>query len=109
MFDAEKLGVPAKVRFGRSGESYVFNTSGQTMNLEGIPVVCRTPDDVPIGNAVKDSMLAKVGASTQEVVAVVYGSNQLAQDTLSAAAQELVGLLREFAAAEKCETKLLPS
>lgn len=100
MFDADKLATPALVRFGRPGESYIFNVSGQSMDVAGIPVICRAASDEPVGNAVKDSMLAKVGPATSNVLAVVYGSNKLDEALLERAARELQALLAQFASAE---------
>jgi hypothetical protein len=44
MFDADKLGTPAVIRFGRPRECYIFNVSGQSMDVSGIPVICRAAD-----------------------------------------------------------------
>jgi DNA/RNA-binding domain of Phe-tRNA-synthetase-like protein len=101
MFDADRLGVPAVVRFGRAGERTVFNVSGQSMDVAGIPVICRAASDEPVGNAVKDSMLAKVGPETRNVLAVIYGSSKLGDVPLETAARELQALLAEFASAQE--------
>jgi DNA/RNA-binding domain of Phe-tRNA-synthetase-like protein len=108
MFDADKLGTPAVIRFGRPGERYVFNVSGQSMDVSGIPVICRAVSDEPVGNAVKDSMLAKVGPETRNVLAVVYGSTKLDAGLLEDAARELQTLLAEFASAQDCAWSIIP-
>ena len=108
MFDADKLGILAVVRFGRFGESYVFNPSGQSMDISGLSVICRVASDEPVGNAVKDSMLAKVGPQTERVLAVVYGSSALPKGMLEEAAQRLQSLLKEFATAAQCEWRIYP-
>jgi DNA/RNA-binding domain of Phe-tRNA-synthetase-like protein len=108
MFDGDRLGPATSVRFGRPGESYVFNQSGQTMDIAGIPVVCRASSDEPVGNAVKDSMLAKVGQETRSAEAVIYGSRQLETGYLERAAQELANLMTEFASAETSVWQLIP-
>ena len=108
MFDADKLGTPAVVRFGRPGERYIFNVSGQSMDVSGIPVICRAASDEPVGNAVKDSMLAKVGPETRNVLAVVYGSTKLDGGLLERAARELQTLLAEFAFAQDCAWSIIP-
>ena len=105
MFDLDHLGSEVSIRFGRTGERYVFNASGQQMDLAGIPVVCRNGDE-PVGNAVKDSMLAKVSPETRNVTAVVYGSSDLPAHQLEQASRQLVELLRAFAEAETCESHL---
>ncbi|MDB4988035.1 MAG: hypothetical protein JWN04_3213 [Myxococcaceae bacterium] len=108
IFDAQRLGSDLAVRFGRPDEEYVFNAAGHSMSLEGLPVVCRGPSRQPVGNAVRDSMLCKVDASTRSVVAVLYASRLLADGVLSAAAQRLQTLLCEHAAAEGAAITLLP-
>ena len=108
MFDADRLCPPASIRFGRPGEAYVFNASGQTMDIAGIPVVCQAASDTPVGNAVKDSMLAKVGPETTAVLAVIYGSTELAPGCLQAAADELALLLKRYASAASVEWQLMP-
>jgi DNA/RNA-binding domain of Phe-tRNA-synthetase-like protein len=108
MFDADKLGTPVLIRFGRPGECYLFNVSGQSMDVSGIPVICRALSDEPVGNAVKDSMLAKVGPETRNVLAVVYGSTKLDDGLLEGAARELKTLLTEFASAQDCTWSIRP-
>jgi DNA/RNA-binding domain of Phe-tRNA-synthetase-like protein len=108
MFDADKLGTSVVVRFGRPGERYIFNVSGQSMDVTGIPVICRAATDEPAGNAVKDSMLAKVGAETRNILAVIYGSTKLGDGLLEGAARELQTLLAEFAFAQNCVWSISP-
>ena len=108
MFDADKLGTPVVIRFGRPGERYVFNVSGQSMDVSGIPVLCRALSDEPVGNAVKDSMLAKVGPETRNVLAIVYGSSKLDDGLLEGAARDLQALLAEFAFARDCTWSIRP-
>ncbi len=108
MFDADKLGTPVGVRFGRSGERYIFNVSGQSMDVSGIPVICRAATDEPVGNAVKDSMLAKVGAETRNILAVIYGSPKLDYGLLEGAARKLQKLPAEFAFAQDHAWSICP-
>ncbi len=90
IFDTDKLGTPAVVRFDRPDERCVFNASGQSMDVTGIPVICRTATDEPAGNAVKDSMLANVRPETRNILAVVYGSTKRDGGLLERAAHELL-------------------
>jgi DNA/RNA-binding domain of Phe-tRNA-synthetase-like protein len=108
IFDADQLNDDIAVRFGRSGENYQFNSSGQVMDLSGIPVVCRAATDEPVGNAVKDSMLAKVGPTTRNVTAVLYGSRQLTAGYLAQATQQMAQLLTQSASATDCRCLVLP-
>ena len=106
IFDSQRLGSDVSIRFGRVGEKYVFNNSGQEMDINGLPVVCRA--DEPVGNAVKDSMHTKVEAETQEVLAVIYGSRQLPSGYLERAAVQLEGLLAAFAGPTTSAIELVP-
>jgi DNA/RNA-binding domain of Phe-tRNA-synthetase-like protein len=108
ILDRQRLGGEVSIRFGRPGEKYVFNASGQEMDIGGIPVVCRGASDEPVGNAVRDSMLAKVGAETREALAVIYGSRRLPPGHLERAAEELGALLERFAGAKVSEPRFVP-
>jgi DNA/RNA-binding domain of Phe-tRNA-synthetase-like protein len=108
VFDADALGPELALRFGRAGEHYVFNASGQSMEIAGLPVVARGPERDPVGNPVKDSMLCKVGTSTRRALYVVYGSARLDPQLLRACAAELGELLRRHAGAQQIEQTLLP-
>lgn len=74
IFDAALSGRHLTIRRGLPGESYVFNPSGQTIDLQHLLLVCRRTDDGwrPCGNPVKDSMATKIRAGTNDVVAVLY-------------------------------------
>ena len=70
--------------------------------MTGIPVVCRGATDEPVGNAVKDSILAKVRPENRNALAVVYYSVKLGDGVLEGAARELQTLLAEFGLAQNC-------
>ena len=74
IFDASLSGTQLLLRHGLAEESYVFNTSGQSIDLEDLLVVCRRGDVgwAPCGNPVKDSMLTKISPQTTDVIAVLY-------------------------------------
>lgn len=101
IFDLDLLGGDRLVRFGRAGESYVFNHAGHAMDLAGLPVVCRASGE-PVGNAVRDSMLTKVRASTQRVLVVLWGARTLTTE-LSAASERVASLLHTYASAPAVE------
>ena len=77
VFDADKAGQELLLRRGAAGEAYVFNPSGQAIDLEDLLVVMptrgrgRAPWE-PCGNPVKDAMATKVFEDAREIVAVVY-------------------------------------
>jgi Uncharacterized conserved protein len=74
VFDADKTGPELLLRRGAAGESYVFNPSGQTIELEDLVVVCRREGGLwsPCGNPVKDAMATKIFEGAKDAVAVVY-------------------------------------
>lgn len=109
LFDADKLTAPLCVRFGAEGESYVFNPSGQSMDVAGLPVICRGPEREAIGNAVKDSMHCKVHDATRSVLAVVYSSSKLPVARLTDCCDALARGLASYAQASELEQTILPA
>lgn len=64
----------ARVRFGQPGETYVFNSVGHELDLDGLICVCGGDDsNMPLGTPVKDSLAGKIDGETHEVVFFVYG------------------------------------
>ncbi len=79
------------VRRGHAGESYVFNSVGQELNVADLIVVCdrgQTPER-PIGSPIKDSMAGKIEASDDHQVAIIYAPT-IASERLNQAAQSLI-------------------
>ncbi len=74
IFDADLSGTHLLLRRGRPGEAYVFNPSGQVIDLEDLLVVCRREGEewVPCGNPVKDDMRTKTRPETRNVIAILY-------------------------------------
>lgn len=74
IFDADLAGRHLLLRRGRPGESYVFNSAGQAIDLQDLLLVCRQTKEgwVPCGNPIKDAMDTKVRLETQNVVALLY-------------------------------------
>ncbi len=103
IFDTELLGPGPVVRFGRAGESYVFNNAGHAMDLAGLPVVCRASGEA-VGNAVRDSMQTKVRESTRGVLVVLWGARSLSTE-LSAASERIASLLHTHASAPGVEVE----
>jgi hypothetical protein len=96
IFDLELCGPALLLRRGTAGESYIFNRSGQCINLEDLLCVWRSEGEkwVPCGNPVKDSMATKTRESTQKVAAVVYAPTSESGEELEAAAEGFAFLLR---------------
>ena len=110
IFDAARSGWDLLLRRGMSGERYVFNPSGQTIELEDLLCICRRVDDawVPCGNPVKDSMATKTSAATTEVVAVVCAPAEDPPGDLRDAADRFARLLASSCAAAKTGFRLFP-
>jgi DNA/RNA-binding domain of Phe-tRNA-synthetase-like protein len=104
IFDAARSGWELLLRRGGPGESYAFNASGQTIELNDLLCVCRREEGgvwVPCGNPVKDSMTTKTGPATAEVAAVIFSPAEEPSDDLRNAAERFAALLsRHCQAAE---------
>ena len=74
IFDAVLSGRQLLIRRGFPDEKYVFNPSGQTIDLQDLLLVCRRTDNgwEACGNPVKDAMTTKISADTVSVIAVLY-------------------------------------
>jgi DNA/RNA-binding domain of Phe-tRNA-synthetase-like protein len=79
LLDADRVmdGTDALVvRFGHAGESYVFNSAGHEINIEGLVSVARQ-NGPAVGNPVKDSMMAKTTDATTHTIAFIWGSRSV--------------------------------
>ena len=72
VWDLDLSGTELRARRGRSGERYVFNASGQEIELEDLILMARDPGDEPMVNPVKDSHATKTHTGTTNAAAVVY-------------------------------------
>jgi DNA/RNA-binding domain of Phe-tRNA-synthetase-like protein len=68
------------VRLGRAGESYVFNSAGHAIDLEGLLLVAQR-EGPALGNPVKDSMLAKTTEGTRNTIAFVWATRRALNET----------------------------
>ena len=95
LFDLGLSGPGLLLRRGTAGESYVFNSSGQSIDLEDLLCVCRSEGGiwVPCGNPVKDAMATKIRESTRSLAAVVYAPATEALADVEAAAARFAMLL----------------
>ena len=97
LLDADRVmdGTDALVvRFGRAGESYVFNSAGHEINIEGLVSVARH-NGPAVGNPVKDSMMAKTTDDTTHSIAFIWGSRRILDPAaMQQVCQRLGNLLR---------------
>lgn len=73
--DLAKAKPPFRVGIAPAGASYVFNASGQSIDLAGL--LCLFDADGPCGNAVKDAQRTKTDAQTMQTLTVIWGTNAL--------------------------------
>jgi len=69
--DLGRARAPFRIAVAPEGASYVFNVSGQEIDLAGL--VCLYDADGPCGNAVRDSQRTKTNADTQQTLSVIWG------------------------------------
>jgi DNA/RNA-binding domain of Phe-tRNA-synthetase-like protein len=70
--DTDRACAPFRVGLAPAGASYVFNASGQTIDLGGL--LCLFDVEGPCANAVKDAQRTKTGSETRRTLSVVWGS-----------------------------------
>lgn len=95
IFDTELCGTALLLRRGNAGESYVFNPSGQRIDLQDLLCVCCAKGNswLPCGNPVKDAMATKTRESTRNVSAIIYAPATDRGADLETAAEHFAGLL----------------
>jgi DNA/RNA-binding domain of Phe-tRNA-synthetase-like protein len=83
------------VREGRPGETYVFNSSGQELRLEGL-LCLSTRDGVALASPVKDALAAHVTEKSTSAIACIYGSlDLLSEDAMADLVEEYASLITE--------------
>jgi DNA/RNA-binding domain of Phe-tRNA-synthetase-like protein len=89
--DLDLARAPFRIGLAPAGASYVFNASGQTIDLEGL--LCLFDAEGPCANAVKDAQRTKTGAGTRRTLSVVWGTGRLPGRTSKAVAwyREVLG------------------
>jgi DNA/RNA-binding domain of Phe-tRNA-synthetase-like protein len=98
--DLDRATPPFTVRLGEAGERYVFNASGQEMDLSGL--LCLVDADGPCANAVKDSQRTKTSADTTRTLSILWGSRDIAVGVQAATAW-----YRELLAAAGASTTII--
>ncbi len=73
--DLDRLSAPLSVAIAQEGAKYVFNASGQEIDLEGLLCLCDAAG--PAANAVKDSQRSKTSVATARGLCLVWGPRAL--------------------------------
>jgi DNA/RNA-binding domain of Phe-tRNA-synthetase-like protein len=69
--DLDLAQPPYRIAIASSGESYVFNTANQEIDLTGL--LCLYDANGPCANAVKDSQHTKTRGETRRTLSVIWG------------------------------------
>lgn len=75
VIDLDRAREPFRIGVADAGERYVFNASGQEMDLEGLLLLYDA--DGPCANSVKDSQRTKTQATTRRTLTVLWSSSAL--------------------------------
>jgi DNA/RNA-binding domain of Phe-tRNA-synthetase-like protein len=73
--DLELATPPFRIGVARADEKYVFNASGQEIDLTGL--VCLFDQRGPCANAVKDSQRTKTQPETRSTLSILWGTSGL--------------------------------
>jgi len=79
VIDLARATDPISVAIAPAGTSYVFNASGQVIDLSGL--VCLVDADGPCANAVKDAQRTKTSPTTRRTLSIVWGTRALGDRT----------------------------
>lgn len=73
--DLDRAREPFSIAIPGPGTSYVFNATGQTIDVAGL--LCLHDADGPCANAVKDAQRTKTSGATTRTLSVVWGTSAL--------------------------------
>jgi DNA/RNA-binding domain of Phe-tRNA-synthetase-like protein len=73
--DLDGARPPFRVGLAPPGSSYVFNASGQTIDLGGL--LCLFDEQGPCANAIKDAQRTKTTPETHRTLSLIWGSTGL--------------------------------
>lgn len=97
---------------GRSGQTFVFNSAGQSLELEDLLIVADASQEEwrPVGSPIKDSMAGKIETNDRDLVALIYAPrNPAAILRCQTAMERLAHGFRDYCQATRCETRQLPN
>jgi DNA/RNA-binding domain of Phe-tRNA-synthetase-like protein len=72
VIDLDRATQPLRIGVAKPGEKYVFNASGQEIDLAGL--LCLFDAEGPSANAVKDAQRTKTHAGTRRTLSVLWGT-----------------------------------
>ncbi len=75
VIDLDLADEPLSISMANPEDQYVFNASGQTIDLGGL--LCLCDRNGPCANAVKDSQRTKTGNTTRRTLSIIWSSTAL--------------------------------
>lgn len=72
VIDLDLIKEPFTIRLGMENENYIFNSSGQKIDLKGLLCFCDVAG--PCANPVKDSMRSKTNKETLHTITILWGT-----------------------------------
>jgi DNA/RNA-binding domain of Phe-tRNA-synthetase-like protein len=96
--DLDRAREPLRVGVAPAGASYVFNASGQTIDLGGL--LCLFDAEGPCANAVKDAQRTNTTVDTRRTLSLIWGTRRLAGRTALAEAWYRELLVQQGAATQ---------
>ena len=104
LLDSDITGPSALIRFGKENEKYIFNTSGQELDLKGCICICDEKGE-PLGTPVKDSMKGKLKENSENVIGIIFApSETISETSLHLYCTEFKKLLLKFGFAKTVES-----
>ncbi len=79
--DLDRAKAPFSIKIADEGTTYVFNASGQTIDVKGL--LCLFDADGASANAVKDSQRTKTTPETTRTLSVIWGHKDLGANAAS--------------------------
>jgi DNA/RNA-binding domain of Phe-tRNA-synthetase-like protein len=73
--DLDQAKEPFRVGIAAAGASYIFNASGQSIDLGGL--LCLFDAEGPCANAVKDAQRTKTNEGTRRTLSIIWGTTAL--------------------------------
>ncbi len=108
LISLDRLSYNLKIRYGKSGESFVFNRSGQELKIEGLISICEVLTDEPIGTPVKDSMKAKLTEDDKNFLACIYAPDDAVPlEELEEIGRELTELFKRYTAPKEISLQII--
>lgn len=110
VLDTAKFAGTLHIRIGEKGEKYVFNPSGQELDLAHLLLVADRAEghSRPLGTPIKDSQYAKLSPQTRSAVAIVYAPPAMIDAaTMQRILDDWVRLTTAFAGATNPHTRQL--